>query len=67
MRKRLRAAKSYQVGRFYMILQSCPLTATKEWKDAALALDDYLKFDTWKTIDEDPYYDWKLVRKVCIA
>lgn len=35
-----------------------------EWKDAALALDEYLHFDEWKTVDEDPYYDWKLVRKV---
>ena len=35
----------------------------QEWKDAALSLDEYLKFDAWKTIDEDPYYDWKLVRK----
>ncbi|KAI0761733.1 hypothetical protein BC629DRAFT_1726055 [Irpex lacteus] len=35
-----------------------------EWKDAALALDEYLHFDEWKTIDEDSYYDWKLVRKV---
>jgi hypothetical protein len=37
---------------------------SQEWKDAALALDEYLHFDEWKTVDEDPYYDWKLVRKV---
>ncbi|KAI0092473.1 acyl transferase/acyl hydrolase/lysophospholipase [Irpex rosettiformis] len=36
----------------------------QEWKDAALALDEYLHFDEWKTVDEDSYYDWKLVRKV---
>ncbi|KAI0352949.1 patatin-domain-containing protein [Trametes cingulata] len=36
----------------------------QEWKDAALALDEYMHFDDWKLIDEDPYYDWKLVRKV---
>ncbi|KAF7799125.1 hypothetical protein EIP86_010355 [Pleurotus ostreatoroseus] len=36
----------------------------QEWKDAAQTLDEYLKFDAWKTIDEDPFYDWKLVRKV---
>ncbi|KAJ3555830.1 hypothetical protein NM688_g2363 [Phlebia brevispora] len=36
----------------------------QEWKDAAQTLDEYLKFDVWKTIDEDPYYDWKLVRRV---
>ncbi|KAI9063236.1 patatin-domain-containing protein [Trametes sanguinea] len=36
----------------------------QEWKDAALALDEYMHFDEWKLIDEDPYYDWKLVRKV---
>lgn len=35
-----------------------------EWKEAALALDEYLGFDEWKAIDEDPYYDWRLVRKV---
>ncbi|CAL1700663.1 unnamed protein product [Somion occarium] len=39
-------------------------TTYQEWKDAALALDEYLHFDEWKMIDEDPYYDWKLVRKV---
>ncbi|KAH9899860.1 patatin-domain-containing protein [Cubamyces lactineus] len=36
----------------------------QEWKDAALALDEYMHFDDWKLVDEDPYYDWKLVRKV---
>ncbi|KAF5369923.1 hypothetical protein D9758_001017 [Tetrapyrgos nigripes] len=35
-----------------------------EWKGAAMTLDEYLHFDEWKKIDEDPYYDWKLVRKV---
>ncbi|KAG6333768.1 hypothetical protein ID866_5316 [Astraeus odoratus] len=36
----------------------------EEWKEAALALDEYLHFDEWKRIDEDAFYDWKLVRKV---
>ncbi|EFI27715.1 patatin-like phospholipase domain-containing protein [Coprinopsis cinerea okayama7 len=36
----------------------------EEWKEAARELDAYLQFDEWKKIDEDPYYDWKLVRKV---
>ncbi|KAI0638196.1 patatin-domain-containing protein [Trametes polyzona] len=36
----------------------------QEWKDAALALDEYMHFDDWKLLDEDPYYDWRLVRKV---
>lgn len=27
-------------------------------------MDEYLHFDEWKTVEEDPYYDWKLVRKV---
>ncbi|THH28944.1 hypothetical protein EUX98_g5239 [Antrodiella citrinella] len=36
----------------------------QEWKDAALVLDDYLGFNEWKIGDEDPYYDWKLVKKV---
>ncbi|EIW61949.1 patatin-domain-containing protein [Trametes versicolor FP-101664 SS1] len=36
----------------------------QEWKDAALALDEHMLFDDWKLLDEDPYYDWKLVRKV---
>lgn len=36
----------------------------EEWKEAALELDKYLGFDEWKRVDEDPYYDWKLVRKV---
>lgn len=36
----------------------------QEWKDAALALDEYMHFDEWKLVDEDMYYDWKLVRKV---
>ncbi|EMD40725.1 hypothetical protein CERSUDRAFT_111304 [Gelatoporia subvermispora B] len=36
----------------------------EEWKEAALVLDKYLGFNDWKKIDEDPYYDWKLVRKV---
>ncbi|PCH41001.1 patatin-domain-containing protein [Wolfiporia cocos MD-104 SS10] len=36
----------------------------QEWKDAALVLDDYMHFDEWKHTDEDPFYDWRLVRKV---
>jgi hypothetical protein len=36
----------------------------QEWKDAALVLDEYLGFDEWKKTDDDPFYDWRLVRKV---
>ncbi|EGO27553.1 hypothetical protein SERLADRAFT_354816 [Serpula lacrymans var. lacrymans S7.9] len=36
----------------------------EEWKEAALTLDEYLSFNEWKNVDDDPYYDWKLVRKV---
>ncbi|KAJ3544697.1 hypothetical protein NMY22_g2683 [Coprinellus aureogranulatus] len=36
----------------------------EEWKEAAKALDNYMHFDEWKRVDEDPYYDWKLVKKV---
>ncbi|KAF7965985.1 hypothetical protein HWV62_40557 [Athelia sp. TMB] len=36
----------------------------EEWKKAALAMDEHLKFQEWKQVDEDPYYDWRLVRKV---
>ncbi|KAL4075834.1 patatin-domain-containing protein [Scleroderma citrinum] len=35
-----------------------------EWKEAALALDEYLNFNEWKKIDEDSFYDWKLVQRV---
>ncbi|KAG9317687.1 hypothetical protein JVU11DRAFT_1899 [Chiua virens] len=35
-----------------------------EWKEAALTLDRYLDFHEWKQIDEDPFFDWKLVKKV---
>ena len=27
-------------------------------------MDEHLKFQEWKQVDEDPYYDWRLVRKV---
>jgi len=36
----------------------------KEWVDAAEVLDEFLDFDEWKRSDEDPYYDWRLIRKV---
>lgn len=36
----------------------------KEWVEAAKVLDDFLDFDEWKRSDEDPYYDWRLLRKV---
>ncbi|THV08518.1 patatin-domain-containing protein [Dendrothele bispora CBS 962.96] len=36
----------------------------QEWKEAAMTLDEHLHFDEWKKVDEDPFYDWKLVRKV---
>ncbi|CCM01576.1 uncharacterized protein FIBRA_03636 [Fibroporia radiculosa] len=35
----------------------------QEWKDAALVLDDHLQFGEWKQTEEDPFYDWRLVRK----
>ncbi|KAF8913930.1 acyl transferase/acyl hydrolase/lysophospholipase [Gymnopilus junonius] len=35
-----------------------------EWKEAAIVLDKYLGFQEWKSVDEDPFYDWMLVRKV---
>ena len=34
------------------------------WKEVALTLDEYLHFNDWKRVDEDAYYDWKLVKKV---
>jgi len=36
----------------------------KEWKDAATVLDEYMQFDDWKKVDEDAFYDWRLVKKV---
>ncbi|KAG6836520.1 hypothetical protein H0H93_007197 [Arthromyces matolae] len=36
----------------------------QEWKEAAAVLDQFLNFDQWKTIDEDQFYDWRLVKKV---
>jgi hypothetical protein len=67
LRKNLRNAKTYEVCTFmgvacshadhlYFLLQ--------EWKKAAIVLDEYLGFQEWKKADEDPFYDWMLVRKV---
>lgn len=36
----------------------------EEWKEVAVTLDEYLGFQEWKRSDEDPFYDWMLVRKV---
>lgn len=36
------------------------------WKEAAQTLDEYLQFHDWKVLDEDTYYDWRLVKKVTI-
>jgi len=35
----------------------------QEWKENAAILDDYLRFQDWKKVDDDPYFDWRLVRK----
>ncbi|KAG8798557.1 hypothetical protein FRC16_007031, partial [Serendipita sp. 398] len=35
-----------------------------QWKEAASKLDEYLGFNTWKQEEEDPYYDYLLVKKV---
>jgi hypothetical protein len=40
------------------------MMSPQEWKAAAKTLDEYLLFDEWKKVDEDAFYDWKLVRKV---
>lgn len=34
------------------------------WKKAAIKMDEFLGFSEWKEVDEDPNYDWNLVRKV---
>ncbi|KAG2088483.1 acyl transferase/acyl hydrolase/lysophospholipase [Suillus discolor] len=36
----------------------------QEWKETAMMLDKYLMFNDWKKVDEDAFYDWKLLRKV---
>ncbi|KAG2152274.1 patatin-domain-containing protein [Suillus cothurnatus] len=36
----------------------------QEWKETAMMLDKYLLFNDWKKVDEDAFYDWKLLRKV---
>lgn len=33
----------------------------EEWKQTAKQLDQLLKFDDWKEIDEDGYFDFRLV------
>ncbi|SNX82398.1 related to TGL5 - triacylglycerol lipase [Melanopsichium pennsylvanicum] len=35
-----------------------------EWKEAALAQDDFLGYEKWKTEDGSGFYDWILVKKV---
>ncbi|KAG6831598.1 hypothetical protein H0H92_009071 [Tricholoma furcatifolium] len=39
----------------------------KEWKDAAMTLDEYLHFHEWKKVDEDPLYDWRLVKRTFLG
>ncbi|TFY70167.1 hypothetical protein EVG20_g2838 [Dentipellis fragilis] len=39
-------------------------TSYQEWKDTAAVLDDYMHFNEWKSVEEDPFYDWRLVKKV---
>lgn len=62
LRKKLRASQTYEVRILSHVLPC--LTSVKEWKAAARELDEYLHFDEWKKVDEDPYYDWRLIRKV---
>ncbi|KAG5351312.1 hypothetical protein C0989_007013 [Termitomyces sp. Mn162] len=40
---------------------------SQEWKEAAVILDEYLHFHEWKTIDEDTFYDWNLVKKTFLG
>ncbi|PWZ01066.1 patatin-domain-containing protein, partial [Testicularia cyperi] len=35
-----------------------------EWKEAALAQDEFLGYEKWKTTDGSGFYDWILVKKV---
>ena len=35
-----------------------------QWRDRALALDEYLHFDAWKKSAPNAYYDSPLVRRV---
>lgn len=66
LRKNLRNAKTYEVR--VCMRKICDYTDLQlfpqEWKQAAVVLDEYLGFQEWKKADEDPFYDWMLVRKV---
>jgi hypothetical protein len=64
LRKRLRGANTYQVRTLLSGVINDLIWVLQEWKEAAATLDEYLGFDDWKKIDEDAFYDWKLVRKV---
>ncbi|KAN0061553.1 hypothetical protein ACQY0O_006400 [Thecaphora frezii] len=39
-------------------------TTHAEWKEAALALDEFMGFEPWKMEDASGFYDWILVKKV---
>ncbi|KAG6890355.1 hypothetical protein C0992_002180, partial [Termitomyces sp. T32_za158] len=49
---------------YYRFLDDAFTWGFQEWKEAAVILDEYLHFQGWKNLDEDNFYDWKLVRKV---
>ncbi|KAG6861584.1 hypothetical protein C0995_014491 [Termitomyces sp. Mi166 len=55
--------KTIRLGYPFWILDDALTQGSQEWKEAAVILDEYLHFHEWKSIDEDPFYDWKLVRK----
>lgn len=62
LRKKLRGARNYEVC--ITCVPLLLLTLAQEWKAAARDLDEYMGFNKWRTIDEDTFYDWKLIRKV---
>ena len=67
LRKKLRAAGTYQVSslsELFLWTDVFLKFGRQEWKAVAEVLDEHLHFHEWKMVDEDPYYDWKLVRKV---
>jgi hypothetical protein len=67
LRKRLRGSQNYEVRSCSPHSHRLADHSDQEWKDAARTLDDYLGFDEWKQADEDPFYDWRLLKKVCLS
>jgi hypothetical protein len=64
LRLLLRNSTTYEEVRLPLFPSELPTDVCSQWKERALALDDYLHYSDWKRSPQNAYYDSALIKRV---